>query len=274
MLRSHLGKSLSRPPCQLLRDVRVALPTVFLSKRSTSSAKTADAKMTDAKTASSEGGCRALHPPDTVRGMTELRREAFDKVASVPCFEVDASMASVVLRHVKEHLLKLPHFKPVRESSEDSRKKLFVLDPCKVNEWKDLKEAARNTLVSCGINDFACQELTFSYDNWTAEEVLRAVIGQPDAAGYSLVGHILHLNLREHLEPYKGLIGQVYLDKVKNVTCVVNKAQTIENTFRNFSMEVLAGEPQTKVEVKENGVRSVLLLSVFAFLTSLLLTTG
>ncbi|KAH9380807.1 hypothetical protein HPB48_007248 [Haemaphysalis longicornis] len=48
---------------------------------------------------------------------------------------------------------------------------------------------------------------------------------------------------------------QVYLDKVKNVRCVVSKVNIIESTFRNFRMELLAGEQDTKVLVKQNGAR-------------------
>jgi tRNA (guanine37-N1)-methyltransferase len=41
------------------------------------------------------------------------------------------------------------------------------------------------------------------------------------------VGHIAHLNLRDEQLPYKGLIGQVLLDKVKTVKTVINK--TVRN---------------------------------------------
>lgn len=186
--------------------------------------------------------------------MTELKPEAFNTVVDVPCFEADSKLVGDVLKHVRKQLLKLPNFKPVREAS-DSTKKLFLLDPCKVRGYEDLTEEARRALSACGVSELARQDVSLCYENWTAEEVLRAVLGQPDAAGFSIVGHILHLNLREHLNPYKGLIGKVYLDKVKNVTCVVNKVNVIESTFRNFSMEVLAGERNTQVEVKQNGLR-------------------
>ncbi|CAN7995507.1 unnamed protein product, partial [Ixodes hexagonus] len=196
----------------------------------------------------------SLHPPASVRGMTELKPEAFETVVDVPCFETDSKLVGSIMKHVRKYLLKLPNFKPVRETSGGA-KKLFLLDPCKVQRYDDLTVDARQALSTCGVGDLARQDVTLSYDNWTAEEVLRAVLGQPDAAGFSIVGHILHLNLREHLNPYKGLIGKVYLDKVKNVTCVVNKVNVIESTFRNFSMEVLAGERNTQVEVKQNGIR-------------------
>lgn len=83
-----------------------------------------------------------------------------------------------------------------------------------MREYGDLSAEARDALSACGVGALASRDVTLSYANWTAEEVLRAVLGRPDASGFSVVGHILHLNLREHLEPYKALIGRVYLDKV------------------------------------------------------------
>lgn len=38
------------------------------------------------------------------------------------------------------------------------------------------------------------------------------------------------------------LVGQVIMDKNPGVTCVVNKTNMIDSAYRNFKMEVLAGE--------------------------------
>ncbi|XP_076048531.1 tRNA (guanine(37)-N(1))-methyltransferase-like [Oratosquilla oratoria] len=64
---------------------------------------------------------------------------------------------------------------------------------------------------------------------------------------------MIHLNLRDHLLLFRFLIGQVMLDKVPGITMVVNKTNVIDNTFRNFSMEVVAGKGDTVATVKENG---------------------
>lgn len=47
--------------------------------------------------------------------------------------------------------------------------------------------------------------------------------------------------------------GQVLLDKNKHIQSVVNKTETIDNTYRNFKMELLAGVDDMNVTVKENG---------------------
>jgi tRNA (guanine37-N1)-methyltransferase len=72
-------------------------------------------------------------------------------------------------------------------------------------------------------------------------------------SGFSIVGHVAHLNLREQYLPYKNLIAQVLLDKNPSVTTVINKIDDVgsENEYRTFQYEVLAGPDDLNVEVKE-----------------------
>lgn len=62
-------------------------------------------------------------------------------------------------------------------------------------------------------------------------------------SSFEVAGHIAHVNLREESLPYKYLIGKAILDKNKpKIRVVVNKIGNIENEFRTFPMEILAGE--------------------------------
>ena len=81
----------------------------------------------------------------------------------------------------------------------------------------------------------------------TAEEILAATL--PSDVGevptsYTIVGHIAHMNLRSQHLPYKYHIGSVILSKARTqgITTVVNKLDIIDSTYRNFQMEVIAGE--------------------------------
>jgi len=61
-------------------------------------------------------------------------------------------------------------------------------------------------------------------------------------SAFETIGHIAHLNLKKHHEPYKKIIGQVILDKNQpRIKTVINKLDSIDTTFRFFQMEVLAG---------------------------------
>jgi len=98
--------------------------------------------------------------------------------------------------------------------------------------------------------------LELNYDFWTSDQILRAMLPEeiivPTA--FETVGHIAHVNLRDDQLDYKYLIGQVLLDKNVQIKTVVNKTDNIDNTFRFFKMEVIAGVNDTMAELKENGV--------------------
>ena len=76
-------------------------------------------------------------------------------------------------------------------------------------------------------------------------------MGSEIPSSFEQVGHLIHLNIREDLLPYKYIIGQVLLDKVPSCKTVVNKVGKIDTVFRTFDMEVLAGEDNTVVSLKE-----------------------
>ncbi|THH30246.1 hypothetical protein EUX98_g3942 [Antrodiella citrinella] len=98
--------------------------------------------------------------------------------------------------------------------------------------------------------------LDLDYDFWTVEDIFQAILpenlleGAP--AGFATVGHIAHLNLNDEYLPFKYIIGQVILDKLPTIKTVVNKLDNIDNQFRVFAMEVLAGEKNFVVEQSES----------------------
>lgn len=95
----------------------------------------------------------------------------------------------------------------------------------------------------------------------TTDEIMSAIL--PEAMisevpqSFAQAGHLAHLNLRSQYSPYKYLIATVIIDKNPRVTTVINKIEDVgtESEFRTFPMEVLAGPPNTEVEVNESGCR-------------------
>ncbi len=64
-----------------------------------------------------------------------------------------------------------------------------------------------------------------------------------------------HLNLRDRYLPYKRLIAEVILDKIQHVRTVINKVDVVGTTseYRTFQYELLMGDPDMNVELKEQG---------------------
>jgi len=70
---------------------------------------------------------------------------------------------------------------------------------------------------------------------------------------WSATDGLAHLNLRDKHLPYKGIIGDVLLDKNPAVKTVINKIDDVgeENEYRTFKYEVLAGPDDLNVEIRE-----------------------
>ena len=92
------------------------------------------------------------------------------------------------------------------------------------------------------------------YSLMTVDQVLRCLLPTSSAtdrssnnidevpSSFEIAGHIAHVNLRFESLAYKYLIGKAIIDKNPRIRVVVNKVGTIENEFRTFPMEIIAGE--------------------------------
>ncbi|XP_014211772.1 tRNA (guanine(37)-N1)-methyltransferase [Copidosoma floridanum] len=194
-----------------------------------------------------------LVPPSSVRSQAKVDHEAFKvKVDNVPCLLLSHKIFNEYKNTIRKILLKFPKFKPVQAHEDKEEGKCVVyLDPQKM---KDVSDDFKQEIMWDQV--YLEKELHLSYENWPCNDVLCAVLPKDVEVptSYSIIGHILHMNLRKELLPFKKAIGQIFLDKTPNIKTVVNKLDIIDNTYRNFAMEILAGEENTVVSVKENGV--------------------
>ncbi|XP_039325224.1 tRNA (guanine(37)-N(1))-methyltransferase isoform X3 [Saimiri boliviensis] len=195
-------------------------------------------------------------PPSDVRGMTKLDRTAFKKTVSIPVLKVRKEVVSKLMRSLKRAALQRPGVKRVIEDPEDKESRLIMLDPYKMFTHDSFEKAELSVLEQLNVSPQISEyKLELTYENFKSEEILRAVLpeGQDVTSGFSRVGHIAHLNLRDHQLPFKHLIGQVMIDKNPGITSAVNKINNIDNTYRNFQMEVLSGEQNMLTKVRENN---------------------
>lgn len=197
-----------------------------------------------------------LLPPVGVRGMKVLDREKFLRNIQVPVLKVTEKNLSKIITLCKNDFLKLQNFKPVQSFEDASFTKCIFFNPEKVNNWTDISEQNRAALSELGIDqsNFDIKEVQLSYENFNHNTIFKAVLPELEdiASSFSQIGHIIHLNLKDHLLDYRQLIGHVLIDKIKSCQTVVNKSNIIDNTYRNFSMEVIAGNEDFVTTVKES----------------------
>lgn len=189
--------------------------------------------------------------PPKCPGLTTLDTQRFNKTVSVPTItfeEQHNKNLMEIVKHLKQFLLKVAHFHAV------SNGKIY-LNPDVIQDWTDLPTEAIEKF-NFKSSDFKFEDVEFTYENWKADELVKAIIpdGIEPATSFSKIGHILHMNLKDNLLPYKTAIAQIFMDKTPGCRTVINKAQSIDNTFRNFQIDLLLGDPDYQVQTKENGV--------------------
>ncbi|KAJ7070788.1 Met-10+ like-protein-domain-containing protein [Mycena amicta] len=198
--------------------------------------------------------------PPVFAGLTgPLDRALFRKsipilAARVPATKIGSLRKSEPMRGV---LMDLPRLRSVEPdpSNPVGDTKLVLL---KASSEEDITVSTRDFLKAES-NGLVPYTIELGYDYWTADELIQAIV--PDElrdrspAGFSSTGHIAHINLKDEYLPYKHLIGQIILDKNSSVRTVVNKLNTIDNQFRVFKMELLAGDPDYVVVHHEADCR-------------------
>ncbi|KAJ1915780.1 tRNA(m(1)G37)methyltransferase [Mycoemilia scoparia] len=205
-----------------------------------------------------------ISPPEN-RGMTELDRDRFKQILKVHALEVPAKDVGSIMQDFSNVLLNTPRLRNVVNSAENDKSKRLVLLSPDIHTIEDLKsrlsDDQQTKLAAVGQEQegwrFVDHDLEIPYTYWTADQILRSIL--PDSTesptAYEQVGHIAHMNLRDQYLAYKHVIGQVILDKSPTIETVVNKLETIDNTYRNFKMEVIAGKPEFIATTRENGCR-------------------
>ena len=160
-----------------------------------------------------------ITPPPSVLGMKILDRSAFTVTAQIPSLYVPKKGLGKTLKLLKESFFRRLPFKSVVELNNDNdddpraSSVLIHFDPARFTTVEDLPSDGLQQLREVGVtaSTFENIDITVTYDNWRYDEVLAAVL-PPEigrVAGFSIIGHIVHLNLRENQLEYKSIIGNV-----------------------------------------------------------------
>ncbi|KAB8206101.1 hypothetical protein BDV34DRAFT_212541 [Aspergillus parasiticus] len=195
--------------------------------------------------------------PPVNRAMRVLDRSFFKK--TVPLSAATVFKSSDISRvrgqlHKSRDLLGLPRTSSIREVKVDDEVKKCLL----LREGVRCDDATTwsptiNELVENGAVGIGRYDLELDYDYWTYADIMNAILPEDMLEelpqGFTQVGHVSHLNLREQYTPYKYLIAQVLKDKNPTVRTVIRKTEDVgaQSEFRTFPFEFLAGDEDMNV---------------------------
>ncbi|GAA5936167.1 hypothetical protein JCM1841_000993 [Sporobolomyces salmonicolor] len=195
-----------------------------------------------------------LEPP-VRRGMQKLDRSQFTQELNLLAARVPAARTTQFLKNdAKDYVLRMRGVGAVSPDESDQYRRVLLRTGDKAQLPAHLLE-----ILKANEAELVEQTVKFEYDYWTSDQILQAVLPEElldeSPTAFTQVGHIAHLNLRDQYLPHRYLIGEVILDKNKSLRTVVNKLDTIDNVFRNFQMEILAGDPDFFVEMSEHDCK-------------------
>ncbi|OMJ22719.1 tRNA (guanine(37)-N1)-methyltransferase [Smittium culicis] len=165
------------------------------------------------------------------RGLKVIDKELFKVNIQVKALIVPVKFIGKIQKDFRQDLFNLPRCKNVIEIPEDKQNKLVLLkheylnsdSGTSLNEVAILKEAKDNGWQT------TTHSVELDYNYWSADDILKAVLPNPDQAPSS------------------------YEQKSPKVKTVVNKLDSIDSTYRNFKMELLAGENNLIASVRESN---------------------
>ncbi|KAL8699644.1 MAG: hypothetical protein Q9224_001322 [Gallowayella concinna] len=200
--------------------------------------------------------------PPINRAMRILDRAFFQKDISLAAACVlDSKKIATCREDLHNDILKLERLPPIRpvqsNISGDKSTKCLLLNPRTKTDDESSWSPKLQDLVKARQVLVAPYHLRLDYSYWTYYDIVSAIIPETKhdeiPVGFSVVGHVAHLNLRDQYLPYKTLIASVLIDKNPTIYTVINKTDDVgeENEFRTFKYEVLAGPDDMNVEVKE-----------------------
>lgn len=163
------------------------------------------------------------------------------------------SLKAILLdpQSVHENNPPVDKFQEVEDGTMDTKEMLSKLFP-------KMSSQVINELAAISARQGPVVPIKITYEQQTIQYILEKLLPthvHPPPTGFEQIGHVIHLNLKAHHEPYKKLIGSIILDRLSpKIQTVVNKIGEVSGPYRVYDMDVLAGNPDTTVRLNEDGV--------------------
>ncbi|RHZ65332.1 tRNA (guanine) methyltransferase [Aspergillus thermomutatus] len=214
--------------------------------------------MTDSSVSLRSSDLPEMFRPPVNRAMRVLDRSFFRKTVPLSAATVfqnsDISKVRAEL-HKSRDLLAVPRLNCIRDvTDQDGQvKKALLLRETVKHDDQETWSPKISELVERGRIAMRPYDLTLDYDYWTYADIIASILPEDELQeipqGFTQVGHVLHLNLREQYLPYKYLIAEILKDKNKAIRTVINKTEDVgsHSEFRTFPFELLAGDNDLNV---------------------------
>jgi tRNA (guanine37-N1)-methyltransferase len=157
-------------------------------------------------------------------------------------------------------ILDLERLSSITRDPERLNMRCILLKPDVKHDDSSTWSAALQKLVSSETVGLIPYTLHLDYSYWSYSEIVSSILPEDLVhdlpSSFQLIGHVAHFNLRDKYLPYKSLLATVLQDKSPTVKTVINKLESVgmeDRVYRTFAYEVLAGEDDLLVTVKEQA---------------------
>ena len=203
-------------------------------------------------------------------------KKQFIKFLTVLGVKFNKNDTTKFVKILKPYKNPFKNFNPIKHS-KDSNDNIYItkFSPNEKKSLEDILNPEKNSQVkkddkySIIEEQITLNEKNFSYEDifkyFIEDEINNKKLIENETSvdnllkslpnGFEIVGKIAHMNLREQYLKYKYFIGQLILDKNPSLSTVINKVGKIDNVYRTYEMEILAGEENYNVEHKEGNVK-------------------
>lgn len=143
-----------------------------------------------------------------------IDKSIFNHTLKVIGIRIPSTKTSAYLNVIGPRLLKQRNYKPIQKISESQR--LVLLDPKTwPNQQSVLAVEPLAELIKADSAELAEHDIEVNYDSHDLDSALRIAL-PPDTpeiiSSFETVGHLIHVNLKPWLLPYKYIIGRLILD--------------------------------------------------------------
>lgn len=142
-------------------------------------------------------------------GVYRLDKQKFDTVIKVPSVRVSVENISHVAKSLSDVLFRARHIKNMRDTDDHQKVLLLNPDKCPENTLARVEFESRLQKLGIDLKTWTEEDVHVTYENATLDDALKKILpsNSDGFGGFSNIGHIVHVNLKETMLPYKYAIG-------------------------------------------------------------------